>query len=64
MKRKSLYVHIVHLWQMRTSTKTISCPLECLRSSHAYSVTFDNGKEFSEHSRITDACIDTYFVDP
>ena len=49
---------------MRTSTKTISCPLECLRSSHAYSVTFDNGKEFSEHKRITDTGIDTYFADP
>nr|AMD83635.1 putative transposase [Acinetobacter baumannii] len=29
--------------------------------SHAYSVTFDNGKEFSEHKRITDAGIETYF---
>lgn len=32
--------------------------------SHAYSVTFDNGKEFAEHKRITDAGIDTYFADP
>lgn len=29
-----------------------------------YSMTFDNGKEFSEHKRITDAGMDTYFVDP
>lgn len=47
VKRKSLYVHIVHLGQTRTSAKTISCTLACLRSSHAYSVTFDNDKEFS-----------------
>ena len=32
--------------------------------SHAYSVTFDNGKEFSEHKRITDVGIETYFADP
>ena len=32
--------------------------------SHAHSVTFDNGKEFSEHKRITDVGIDTYFTDP
>ena len=49
VERKSLYVHIVHLGQTRTTAKTISCALACLRSSHAYSVTFDNGKEFSEH---------------
>lgn len=57
-------VHIVHLGQTRTTAKTISCALACLRSSHAYSVTFDNGKEFSEHRRITDAGIETYFADP
>ena len=28
------------------------------------SVTFDDGKEFSEHKRITDAGIETYFADP
>ena len=61
VERKSLYVHIV---QTRTTAKTISCALACLRSSHAYSVTFDNGKEFSEHRRITDAGIETYFADP
>ena len=27
-------------------------------------MTFDNGKEFSEHRRITDAGIETYFADP
>ena len=64
VERKSLYVHIVHLGQTRTTAKTISCALACLRSSHAYSVTFDNGKEFSEHRRITDAGIETYFADP
>lgn len=44
--------------------RTISSALACLRLSHAYSVTFDNGKEFSEHRRITDAGIATYFADP
>ena len=27
-------------------------------------MTFDNGKEFSEHRRITEAGIETYFADP
>ncbi|ENU63930.1 hypothetical protein F980_00394 [Acinetobacter lwoffii NIPH 715] len=62
--RKSLYVHIVHLGPTRASSQTITCALDRLRMSHAYSVTFDNGKEFAEHKRITDAGIDTYFADP
>jgi IS30 family transposase len=62
--RKSLYVHIVHLGPTRASSKTITCVLDRLRMSHAHSVTFDNGKEFSEHKRITDVGIDTYFTDP
>ena len=61
--RKSLYVHIVHLGPMRASSKTITCVLDRLRMSHAHSMTFDNGKEFSEHKRITDVGIDTYFAD-
>ena len=62
--RKSLYVHIVHLGPTRASSQTITCALDPLQMSHAYSVTFDNGKEFSEHKRITDAGIETYFADP
>ncbi len=62
--RKSLYVHIVHLGPTRASPKTITCALERLQKSHAYSVTFDNGKEFSEHKRIPATGIDTYFADP
>ena len=62
--RKSLYVHIVHLGPTRASSQTITCALDRLQMSHAYSVTFDNGKEFSEHKRITDAGIETYFADP
>lgn len=34
-----------------------------LKLSHAYSVIFDNGKEFSEHERITYQGIATYFAD-
>src|SRR5690606_7402678 len=45
-------------------SQTSTCALDRLRMSHAYSVTFDNGKEFAEHKRITDAGIDTYFADP
>ena len=62
--RKSLYVHIVHLGATRRSPKTISEALVRLRCSHAYSVTFDNGKEFAEHGRLTQAGIETYFADP
>lgn len=32
--------------------------------SHAKSVTFDNGKEFTQHHRITEQGIETYFADP
>ena len=32
--------------------------------SNAYSVTFDNGKEFAEHERLQQRGIDTYFADP
>ena len=62
--RKSLYVHIVHLGATRQSKHTISQCIERLKLSHAYSVTFDNGKEFSEHERITDRGIAAYFADP
>lgn len=63
VERKSLYVHIVHLGQTRISSKTISHCIDRLKRSHAYSVTFDNGKEFSEHERITNQGIDTFFAD-
>jgi len=35
-----------------------------LLSAGATSVTFDNGKEFSQHRRLKDQGIDTYFADP
>ena len=41
--RKSLYVHIVHLGST-SILQTITCALDRLQMSHAYSVTFDNGK--------------------
>ena len=63
VERKSLYVHIVHLGTTRVSSNTINHCIERLEQSHAYSVTFDNGKEFSEHQRITNQGIDTYFAD-
>ena len=62
--RKSLYVHIVTLGATRQTSKTIGCSLSRLKQSHAYSVTFDNGKEFSAHRRIQEVGIDTYFADP
>ena len=37
--------------------------IDRLKMSHAHSVTFDNGKEFSEHQRLTNQGIDTYFAD-
>ncbi|KAF7275660.1 hypothetical protein GWI33_011451, partial [Rhynchophorus ferrugineus] len=64
VERKSLYVHIVHLGETRISSKTIDHCIDRLKMSHASSVTFDNGKEFSEHQRIADQGIDTYFADP
>lgn len=61
--RKSLYTHIVHLGINRVSSKTIGHCIERLKMSHAYSVTFDNGKEFAEHERLSYRGIDTYFAD-
>ena len=63
VERKSLYVHIVHLGATRVSAKTIGHCIDRLKMSHAHSVTFDNGKEFSEHQRLTNRGIDTYFAD-
>lgn len=63
VERKSLYVHIVHLGRTKISSNTIDRCIERLKMSHAYSVTFDNGKEFSEHQRITNQGIETYFAD-
>ena len=63
VERKSLYVHIVHLGATRVSAKTIGHCIDRLKMSHAHSVTFDNGKEFSEHQRLTNQGIDTYFAD-
>ena len=63
VERKSLYVHIVHLGATRISSNTIAHCIARLKMSHAHSVTFDNGKEFSEHQRITNQGIDTYFAD-
>ena len=64
VERKSLYTHIVHLGATRASKKTIGCCIERLQLSHAYSVTFDNGKEFAEHQQLQTRGIDTYFADP
>lgn len=64
VERKSLFIHIVYLGTTRQSTKTIDHCIVRLKSSQAYSVTFDNGKEFSEHQRLQDRGIDTYFADP
>lgn len=62
--RKSLYVHIVHLGKNRLSKPTIDACISRLKLSHAYSVTFDNGKEFAEHERLSQQGIETYFADP
>lgn len=62
--RKSLYVHIVQLGTTRQSKNTISHCIDRLKLSHAHSVTFDNGKVFSEHRRLSDQGIATYFADP
>ncbi len=57
--RKSLYVDIVHLGATRQSKHEILCCIERLKLSHAYSV-----KEISEHERITNQSVATYFADP
>lgn len=63
-ERKSLYTHIVFLGATRVSSVTIDNCISRLKLSNAYSVTFDNGKEFAEHERLRQQAIDTYFADP
>lgn len=64
VERKSLYTHIVFLGATRVSSVTIANCISRLKLSNAYSVTFDNGKEFAEHERLQQRGIDTYFADP
>lgn len=64
VERKSLYTHIVFLGATRVSSVTIDNCISRLKLSNAYSVTFDNGKEFAEHERLRQQGIDTYFADP
>ncbi len=61
--RKSLYVYIIHLGATRQSKNTISQCITRLKLSHVHSVTFGNAKEFSEHKRLSDQGIETYFAD-
>lgn len=61
--RKSLYVHIMPLGVHRKSVNTIDGCLEKLKLSHAHSVTFDNGKEFAQHERLSQQNIAVYFAD-
>lgn len=61
--RKSLYV-MMHPLVRRTSHDTISACQSHLKQVHAHSVTFDNGKEFSEHQQLYEVGIDVYFADP
>lgn len=64
VERKSLYTHIVYLGTTRVSSKTINSCISRLKLSSAYSVTFDNGKEFAKHEWLQQQGIDTYFADP
>lgn len=61
--RKSLYVHIVPLGRHRKSANTINACIDKLKLSHAHSVTFDNGKEFALHERLSQQHIQVYFAD-
>ncbi|RYY79422.1 MAG: IS30 family transposase [Moraxellaceae bacterium] len=61
--RKSLYV-IIHPLVKRTSHDTINACKNHLKRNHAYSVTFDNGKEFAEHQQLHRVGIDVHFADP
>lgn len=61
--RKSLFTLLAPLPSKHAGlTATKSKVL--LKSVNALSVTFDNGKEFSQHMILRQAGIDTYFADP
>lgn len=49
---------------VRSSNHMISHCIKRLKLSYVHSMTFDNGKEFSEHERIIYQGIGRYFADP
>ena len=61
--RKSLYLMMSPL-AFRTSAATIEQCKVHLKYNHAYSVTFDNGKEFASHRELDAMGIEVYFADP
>lgn len=63
-ERMSSLVALTKLTQ-KTALKTAEAVIAKLRHYVAYTITFDNGTEFTEHGRITDSLgVDVYFADP
>jgi IS30 family transposase len=60
--RKSLYLMMSPL-AFRTSVATIEQCKVHLKYNQAYSVTFDNGKEFASHQQLEGVGIEVYFAD-
>jgi transposase, IS30 family len=64
LERKSLYVWLAPL-KRRTAERTAAACIKTLTSFKAHSITFDNGKEFTQHQAIaTGTGADIYFADP
>ena len=64
LERKSLYVWLRPLVK-RTAHKTALACIDALAGVNPSSITFDNGKEFTQHEAISiGTCADIYFADP
>lgn len=61
--RKSLYTLMTAL-PNKQSKLTMDACVRWARCAAIQSITFDNGKEFAEHSRLSARGTDTYFADP
>ena len=64
LERKSLYVWLRPLVK-RTAHKTAQACVDALEGVNPYSITFDNGKEFTQHEATSVGTgADIYFADP
>lgn len=63
LERKSRYCKLG--LTLRTARRTASATTRSLRGERAHTLTFDNGKEFTEHARITqELATKIFFADP
>jgi IS30 family transposase len=63
VERKSLFT-LMKMLPSKHTTHVMQACVDLLKPVQAFSVTFDNGKEFAAHMRLREVGIDTFFADP